>query len=296
MEKAIFRKPDSLLLYDLGYSCYDMHFHTQYSDSYTKISSIIKKAAKMKIGVAITDHNEIGGVIEASENKLGVSIIPGIEVSAIDGPHILVYFYTLEELKDYYDRFILPNKGINPNMAISLKTGEIINSARKYNSVISAAHPYGYPGFNVGLFKAVKKGILNKSVIKKIDAAEAISGLMPRKLNLDSYKKIMAENLGITGGTDGHVLRFLGRILTCSTARTKEGFLDDIKNRRTFVVGKEIGSISKIIPSSKVATKHMKYLGPSVKKQYEININRVKKLPKKVITKIKSKSLRKVKP
>lgn len=104
-----FEKPDLRSIKDSGKICADMHFHTHYSDSYTQTKDVIRLAAKSGVGVAITDHNQIGGVLDAVEMKSDVLVIPGMEVSTSDGPHILVYFYSWRDLKTFWDERIKDN-------------------------------------------------------------------------------------------------------------------------------------------------------------------------------------------
>ena len=68
-------KPDIDLLVKNNYMVVDMHVHTRFSDSYSRVKNIIAKAKRMKIGVAITDHNEIQGVIRAYKIKGVVPVI-----------------------------------------------------------------------------------------------------------------------------------------------------------------------------------------------------------------------------
>ena len=71
----------------------DMHIHTRHSDAAISIPSLLTRAKHLGTGVAITDHNEIHGVVEACQQSHGVLVIPGIELSSLEGPHILLYFY-----------------------------------------------------------------------------------------------------------------------------------------------------------------------------------------------------------
>lgn len=74
----------------------DLHIHSIYSwDGTATISAILKYAAtKANLDViAITDHDEIRGALEAREMapKYGIEVIPGIEVSTAQG-HLLCLF------------------------------------------------------------------------------------------------------------------------------------------------------------------------------------------------------------
>lgn len=103
---VIFEKPDIRALADEGFTTCDMHFHTNHSDSATRVKDLLKLAGKIGSGVSITDHNQISGYFEARRFGGDVFLIPGIEVSSADGPHILLYFFDHSSMKEYYDIFI----------------------------------------------------------------------------------------------------------------------------------------------------------------------------------------------
>jgi predicted metal-dependent phosphoesterase TrpH len=272
---AIFSKPDYLLLGKLGLNSVDMHSHTLYSDTMTKIDNIMRKANRQGIGVAITDHNEVKGVVKACDNRYGVMIVPGIEVSCIDGPHILVYFYNVSDLILFYDRHISKLKeGTDPNGTINIKVEELLNYAEYYKCVTSAAHPYGYKISDLGLIKCIRKGYLGEAVLNRINAIEAICGGAPRNLNQKACLK--AEELGkpITGGSDAHTLFELGRVVTSSYAEDVDTILDNITKKKNYVIGTEAKLLPKIVEAGKILAKHLKYPGPSIRNQYRLNFGR----------------------
>ena len=87
----------------------DLHTHTSYSDGTKSPQELIKLAQERGIKIlGITDHDEIAGIEEAMEfaSKVGIKIIPGIELSSIYHDidvHILGYMidYKSQELKNF---------------------------------------------------------------------------------------------------------------------------------------------------------------------------------------------------
>ena len=86
----------------------DLHLHTYYSDGTMSPEELVLFAKKRGIEIiAITDHDGLGGLAEAEEagDRLGVRVIPGIELSTEDEEgvymHILGYCFDREnrELK-----------------------------------------------------------------------------------------------------------------------------------------------------------------------------------------------------
>jgi len=81
----------------------DLHNHTRYSDGRDSPADIVRAAAERGLGaVAITDHDCVDGVEEAlaAGAKLGVDVVPGVEVSSYIGPvevHVLGYFVDVRD-------------------------------------------------------------------------------------------------------------------------------------------------------------------------------------------------------
>lgn len=73
----------------------DLHIHSIYShDATTTVRAILKQAVDVGLNViAITDHDEIRGSLEAQQlaPQYGIEIIPGAEVSTSDG-HLVALF------------------------------------------------------------------------------------------------------------------------------------------------------------------------------------------------------------
>jgi predicted metal-dependent phosphoesterase TrpH len=91
----------------------DLHVHTTFSDGDMTPEQMVQEAQEMGLaGIAITDHDDIGGVevaIEAAGSS-GFKIVPGVELSTSDGKsdlHILGYFIDVEDenLLKYLEMF-----------------------------------------------------------------------------------------------------------------------------------------------------------------------------------------------
>lgn len=282
-DRIFFTKPNTVLLDSIGLMSVDMHFHTRFSDSYTTVHNLLKRAWNKRVGVAITDHNTISGSLKAYDNAKDVMVIPGIEVSCMEGPHMLFYFYNMGELREFYVRFVEPRKQGNPYMAINATAKEILDASKGYNCIRGAAHPFGYSISNCGLSKAVSKRYVDETIFNDIDSMEVICGAMNRRLNMKAQGRCMELGKAFTGGTDGHTLLELGRVVTCSYAHDTESFLNNILKKKNYVIGREATLLPKgnVLPS--VVSKHMRYMIPSLMVQYQINKQRVTKLPGKIM-------------
>ena len=260
-----------------------MHVHTKYSDTYTKTKNLIKKAEKLGINFAITDHNEIKGISDALRNKTDVTIISGIEVGCEEGPHLLMYFYNYPELKEFYARNIYKYKSKNPFMSIARPAKDILDAATDYNCVISAAHPDAPPV--LGISRAIKKVYVHKELLAQIPAVEVISGMATEKMNLRAIKMGYELKKGFTGGSDCHSLQQFGKVVTCSKSDNTDGLYSDILKHKTHVYGKNVRAGGRIVPHAKTVSKHIRYGSSTIKlraksmisKPLKHNVNRIKK-------------------
>lgn len=239
----------------MGYTVADMHIHTTWSDAAIGIPRLLNRAEQLGIGIAITDHEEIRGVALACDNARDILVIPGIEVSSREGPHILLYFYSLRDLADYYTTYVKAHRENRRWMA----TEKILNSAENYSCVKVAAHPFGYFGLNRGLLKCIDNGTLPPDIISHIDGIEVLCGGMGRGLNDRAADYAGGHNLPVTGGSDAHVLSAVGGVVTGVKAETPEGFLDGILAQKSIVAGQEANSLHKGMTAAVIAWSFVPY-------------------------------------
>ncbi|MDR2699066.1 MAG: hypothetical protein LBB30_05275 [Candidatus Methanoplasma sp.] len=235
-----FESPDWESIAAAGCVCVDMHVHTDCSDSYSGIRRLLKIANSRNVGMAVTDHNLITSleVVDIAEEDM--LIIPGMEVSASDGPHILTYFYEMNDLRDFWRENIRPRLQSCPWLALKDCTTErLLDLLEDQNCVVSGAHPMGYLGSNKGAEICNRKGYIPDEVISRLDAYEVICGGMTREDNVEAVRSFGKHGLGITGGSDGHIAEDLGSVVTISKANDVDGFLDSIVKRENAVRGTE---------------------------------------------------------
>jgi predicted metal-dependent phosphoesterase TrpH len=267
MGSVIFKRPPLRRFRKQGSDLFgvDMHFHTRYSmDGVSRITNMVKKAKKKDIGFAVTDHNEIKGVISAFKNRKGALVIPGIEVSCRDGTHILSYFYTKGELEQFFNKKIKPRLKKNPYRA-DISVSELINELKDYNSVICAPHPFAAGAVSLQKINPTKK------LIKSLDLVEVINGYNFRRFNMKAVYWASSHNKAMCGGSDGHTTLELGKVLTFTKGTDIESIFKEMLKNRAVVIGKEEHLIFKMYMT---ARKETAYLRQSKKQKMAMKVLR----------------------
>jgi len=233
-----FSKPNIKELRKKGYKCVDMHFHTSHSDGAAKVDEVLKIIRELDIGISITDHTEISGAVEAFEKKKPDDfLIPGVELRSKEDVDILLYFYDIKELKDFFEKEIVPlrKKVLKMYYKLDLTLQQIYDISKKYNCISCVAHPFGY-SMRGGSKKTFET---HKNILKKYDFVEAINGGTSKKNNQKAIELIKKNKKGFTGGSDGHSIYDFAKVITYTKAKTVEQFLNNIKNKKNYVVGIE---------------------------------------------------------
>jgi len=244
--KVIFHNK-ALEEFEEDYSSFDLHVHTKYShDCITNINAILKRAAQLRIGVAITDHNRAEGALEACKQKK-VPVIPGIEVTSMEKKEILIYFYSANDLKDYYEKYIKGKITINkiPRTRIGrtlrmvksyLSMKEIIEKADKYSCLKSVPHPFNYVSKGGHRFFSKKK---RAGLFKRVEAVEVFNAAQRKIMNKKALKWAIKHRKAFTGGSDAHSLREVGNVVTACRAHNTDCFLECVRKNKSLILGSE---------------------------------------------------------
>jgi predicted metal-dependent phosphoesterase TrpH len=211
----------------------DLHTHSTASDGKLEPAELVRKAAEVGITLlALTDHDTLSGLSEAAEEaaRLGITFVPGIEISAEYGPgsmHILGYFVDqdhqefnqrLEKLREARDsrndRIIekLAELGcpLDPQEVASLAKGESMGRPHIANAMVARGYVSSFKeAFDRYLGKegAAYMGRERMTQAESIRIIHAAGGLAvlahPQTLKLDEegLKALFAELSGL--GLDG---------------------------------------------------------------------------------------------
>jgi len=157
---------------------FDMHVHTNYSDSTGKIGEIFDVANKKGLdGIAITDHDTFEGVKAALKIKSNILVIPGEEIHTQKG-EILAYGIT---------------EAIPPHLPLK----ETIHLVHKQKGLVFIPHPT-VP--LIGNYKHPEVQIAN------IDGLEVFTAMIPFADYYASKNIAIAKRRGLPmiAGSDSH--------------------------------------------------------------------------------------------
>ena len=195
----------------------DLHNHTRYSpDSRVAPADLVRVALKEGLdGVAITDHNAIGGIREAEE-AAGTEfiVIPGLEISTKSG-HVLAY-------------------GIREVVPRDLSVAETVRRIEAIGGVAVAAHPYRF-------WSGLGEAALSET---SFVAYETCNARTLRGGNERARALAIARKVGQTGGSDSHFLDEVGQAITTldSGIVRPEDVVELLDARKTSAEGRSRGA------------------------------------------------------
>lgn len=196
----------------------DLHIHTSYSfDSSSSVSATLEWAVSSSDldVIAITDHDEIDGALEAQDRapEFGIEVVPGIEVSTADG-HLLALFV---------DRLIPPGLSL---LETVLRVGEL-------GGLCIAAHPHA-------ILAHALSGKVIRETLQDPDAAQILVGIETCNTGLwyqrtNHLAKRLGDELGLaqTGGSDSHLFWTIGFGYTQFAGRTAQDLRKSLLEHHT---------------------------------------------------------------
>ena len=174
----------------------DLHIHSIYSyDGTALIASILEKAKEIGLDViAITDHDEINGALEALElaPQYGVEVIPGIEITTAEGDLLALNVTQTVE------------RGLSL-VETAFKVGEA-------GGFCIAPHPMaGGLGMTSLSAYSILKALRNPGVAHILIAIESYNATTLDRLS-NHYARLLADRLKIAqiASSDAHIVKAIG--------------------------------------------------------------------------------------
>jgi hypothetical protein len=167
----------------------DLHMHTDHShDCATPVERLLETAKERGLGaIAVTDHNEISGALEAERQADGIKVIVAEEVKTADQGEVIGLF-------------------IREKIPRGLTLDETIAEIRRQGGLVYVPHPFdrmhSVPDYEHLL-----------AVVEQIDAIEVFNPRVAMKSFNEEAARFAAKYRIVAGaGSDSHVPQGLGSV------------------------------------------------------------------------------------
>jgi glycosyltransferase involved in cell wall biosynthesis len=167
----------------------DLHMHTDHSpDCATPVDTLLDTAKRVGLGaIAITDHNEISGALEARERANGIKVIVAEEVKTADQGEVIGLF-------------------IEEKIPRGMTLQETIAEIRRQGGLVYVPHPFDR-------MHAVPDYEHLLDVIEDIDAIEVFNPRVAFSAFNEEAARFAAKYRIVAGaGSDSHVAQGLGSV------------------------------------------------------------------------------------
>jgi predicted metal-dependent phosphoesterase TrpH len=167
----------------------DLHMHTDHSpDCATPVDTLLDTAKRVGLGaIAITDHNEISGAVEARERANGIKVIVAEEVKTADQGEVIGLF-------------------IEEKIPRGMTLQETIAEIRRQGGLVYVPHPFDR-------MHAVPDYEHLLDVVEDIDAMEVFNPRVAFSAFNEEAARFAAKYRIVAGaGSDSHVAQGLGSV------------------------------------------------------------------------------------
>jgi predicted metal-dependent phosphoesterase TrpH/glycosyltransferase involved in cell wall biosynthesis len=186
----------------------DLHMHTDHSpDCATPVGTLLDTAKKVGLGaIAITDHNEISGALEARERANGIKVIVAEEVKTADQGEVIGLF-------------------IEEKIPRGMTLQETIAEIRRQGGLVYVPHPFDR-------MHAVPDYEHLLDVVEDIDAIEVFNPRVAFSAFNEEAARFAAKYRIVAGaGSDSHVAQGLGSVkIRMRDFEGPEEFLESLRD------------------------------------------------------------------
>ncbi|HZG48843.1 MAG TPA: glycosyltransferase [Thermoleophilaceae bacterium] len=186
----------------------DLHMHTDHSpDCATPVGTLLDTAKRVGLGaIAVTDHNEISGALEARERANGIKVIVAEEVKTADQGEVIGLF-------------------IEEKIPRGLTLQETIAEIRRQGGLVYVPHPFDR-------MHAVPDYEHLLDVVEDIDAIEVFNPRVAFSAFNEEAARFAGKYRIVAGaGSDSHVAQGLGSVkIRMRDFNGPEEFLESLRD------------------------------------------------------------------
>jgi glycosyltransferase involved in cell wall biosynthesis len=191
-----------------GFIHVDLHMHTDHSpDCATPVDTLLETAQRVGLGaIAVTDHNEIAGALEARERANGVKVIVAEEIKTADQGEVIGLF-------------------IEEKIPRGMTLQETIAEIQRQGGLVYVPHPFDR-------MHAVPDYEHMLDVVDQLDAVEVFN---PRvafsAFNEEAARFAGKYRIAAGAGSDSHVVQGLGSVkIRMRDFEGPEEFLESLRD------------------------------------------------------------------
>lgn len=196
----------------------DLHIHTSYSyDGTATVAAVLAHVARhtnLDV-IAITDHDEIDGALEAVElaPHYGIEVIPGSEVSTVEG-HLLALYIT---------------ERVPPKLSLV----ETVEYVAQLGGICVAAHPGGRWAWCLKEYH-LRHALSRPNIGDTLVGLETYNASLPN-LRVNQQAALMQRQLGLAsvGCSDSHLLWMIGKGATGFSGKSAQDLRQALYARTT---------------------------------------------------------------
>jgi glycosyltransferase involved in cell wall biosynthesis len=186
----------------------DLHMHTDHSpDCATPVDTLLDTAKRVGLGaIAVTDHNEISGALEARERANGIKVVVAEEVKTADQGEVIGLF-------------------IEEKIPRGMTLQETIAEIRRQGGLVYVPHPFDR-------MHAVPDYEHLLDVVEDIDAIEVFNPRVAFAAFNEEAARFAAKYRIVAGaGSDSHVAQGLGSVkIRMRDFNGPEEFLESLRD------------------------------------------------------------------
>ncbi|MGE5636890.1 MAG: PHP domain-containing protein, partial [Nocardioidaceae bacterium] len=188
----------------------DLHMHTDHSpDCATPVDVLLETAKRVGLGaIAVTDHNEVSGALEARERADGIKVIVAEEIKTADQGEVIGLF-------------------IEERIPRGLTLEQTITAIREQGGLVYVPHPFDR------MHSVPDYGNLLE-VVEQLDAIEVFNPRVAFSAFNEEAERFAAKYRIVAGaGSDSHVAQALGSVkirMRDFGAEDPEEFLESLRD------------------------------------------------------------------
>ena len=205
----------------------DLHIHTAHSDGMMAVPALLEHVAEQTSldVIAITDHDQVRGALEAAERSAGQpggrpGVVVGTEISASWGRHVVALFFREPYPTAPFPRF----RGLRETAARVTDAGGVLILPHALSPLVPSVGE-----------RALRRLLHDAGARRAIVGVEVCSGVVWGRWAEERLRRLNAAEWGLAevGSSDAHHLHQVGSVFTEFDGRSTADLARSLERRTT---------------------------------------------------------------